>query len=154
LIQEIRSIFPEAPEVLVLSIGTGLGDVVEIKDSRVAILEKMASESNKVAHRVKDAHVGNCRANYFRFNIDRGLQDVTHGDWEKTSKILGHTLNYVNDQKSELARCAKAFSAEVLSKLPFGTGDGKEVQECDASDPEKSELEAQDQCQYELMART
>jgi len=156
LIQEIRSLFPEAPEVLVLSIGTGLGDVVEIKDSRVAILsalKKMASESSKVAHRVKDAHVGNCRHNYFRFNVDRGLQDVTLADWEKSSKILGHTLNYINDQKSELARCAKAFSAAISPELPVGSGGRKEVPGFVAGDLEKSELDAQDE-QYELMART
>jgi hypothetical protein len=114
LIQEIRSLFPEAPEVLVLSIGTGLGDLVEIKDSLVAILSAL----KKMA-----------------------------------SKILGHTLNYVNDQKSELARCAKVFSAAIFPELPAGTDDRKEVSGCAASGPEKSELDAQDE-QYELMART
>ena len=60
LTQEIRSLFLGAPKIIVLSIGTGLGDLVEIKDSRVAILsalKKMASESSKVAYRVKDAHL-------------------------------------------------------------------------------------------------
>jgi hypothetical protein len=112
LIQEISSLLPEAPDVLVHRINTGLGGVVEIKDGRVAILsalKKMASELSRVARRVKDAHVGNCRHNYVRFNVDRGLQDVTLADWGKPNTILGHTLNYVNDQRSELARCAKAF---------------------------------------------
>jgi hypothetical protein len=43
LIQEISSFLPEAPDVLVLRINTGLGDVVEIKDSRVAILSALKS---------------------------------------------------------------------------------------------------------------
>ena len=78
--------------------------------------------------------------------------DVTLADWKKSSKILGHTLNYVHDQKSELARCEKAFSAAIFPELSNGIEDREEVPGCVAGDPEKSELDAQDE-QYELMAR-
>jgi len=144
LIEEARNLFPEAPEMLVLSIGTGLGDVVEIKDSRASILnalKTMASESNKVANRLKDTHAG--KANYFRFNVDRGLQDVTLADWEKSSKILGHTLNYVNDQKIELAHCAKAFSVVRLPELPIGAGDRQRNQAYVANNDGRWELDTQ-----------
>jgi hypothetical protein len=157
LIEEARSLFPEAPEMLVLSIGTGLGDVVEISNSRASILnalKAMASESTKVANRLKRAHVG--RTDYFRFNVDRGLQDVTLAEWKESSKILGHTLNYVNDHKDELAQCAKAFSAAHPPDFPIGAGGRQRVEGYVASDPVRLELEAQGPShdgQYKLTSR-
>ncbi|GIZ44722.1 hypothetical protein CKM354_000791300 [Cercospora kikuchii] len=41
LLEEAKTVFPDATEVRVLSIGTGLGDVVEIKDSRISILNAL-----------------------------------------------------------------------------------------------------------------
>ena len=55
LIEETQHAFPAAKDLHVLSIGTGLGDVVTIKDSRVFILKAlktMASSSTKVANRL------------------------------------------------------------------------------------------------------
>ncbi|KAM0689726.1 hypothetical protein Q7P36_010597 [Cladosporium allicinum] len=66
---DVKFINPvSAPEILVLGMGTGLGDVVEIKDIRAVTLsapKNVASESNKVANR-----------------------GVLLADWEKLSKIL------------------------------------------------------------------
>ncbi|PPJ59952.1 hypothetical protein CBER1_09886 [Cercospora berteroae] len=119
LLEEAKTVFPDATEVRVLSIGTGLGDVVGIKDGRRSILnalKSMASESSKVANRLRDAYNGS--PNYFRFNVERGLQDITLGDWEKSSKISAHTKNYWKDQEREILRCAKAFSTNSALLLP------------------------------------
>ncbi|KAK3933490.1 FabD/lysophospholipase-like protein [Diplogelasinospora grovesii] len=69
-------LFPERRLLQVLSIGTGLRDVVTIGNTRMSIitaLKKMATSSKK------------------------GLQDITLSDWEKASKISAYTRNYLSD---------------------------------------------------------
>ncbi|KAI1298371.1 acyl transferase/acyl hydrolase/lysophospholipase [Xylaria venustula] len=98
LIDEAQGQFPEHGTLQVLSIGTGLGAVITIKDSRRSILKaptKMSSTSTMVATRLSD-RFGNSDQ-YYRFNVDRGLQDITLSDWEKTSTISTHTSNYLRD---------------------------------------------------------
>ncbi|KAK1974268.1 hypothetical protein LZ30DRAFT_557956, partial [Colletotrichum cereale] len=78
LVDEARKQFPSHTCLQVLSIGTGLGDVVSIGRTRMDILgalKKMATSSKKVAarmdHQYGDSH------QYFRFNVDKGLEDLT-----------------------------------------------------------------------------
>lgn len=57
LIEEGQRQFPNCGRICVLSIGTGLGDVVTIKDSRISIinaLKQMATSSKKVAARLNN----------------------------------------------------------------------------------------------------
>lgn len=100
LIQEAQREFPDRGKMRILSIGTGLGDVVTIKDKRLSIitaLKKMATSSKKVAADVDHRYGGN--GEYFRFNVDQGLQDITLSDWEKASKISAHTRNYLAENE-------------------------------------------------------
>ncbi|KAJ5553447.1 hypothetical protein N7494_002825 [Penicillium frequentans] len=99
LIKEARRVFPGHQELQVLSLGTGLGDVVNIKDTRMSIinaLKKMATSSKKVATSLDDRFGDS--GQYFRFNVDRGLEDITLSDWEKASTISAHTRNYLSEQ--------------------------------------------------------
>ncbi|KAI0403728.1 acyl transferase/acyl hydrolase/lysophospholipase [Xylaria palmicola] len=105
LIEEAKKQFPGHGQLQVLSIGTGLGDVVTIEDSRGSILKalkKMASSSAAVANRLDDRY-GN-GGSYFRFNVDRGLEDITLSDWQKTSKISAHTMNYIQGNKRTIQK--------------------------------------------------
>jgi hypothetical protein len=43
---------------------------------------------------------------YFRFNVEQGLQDVTLSDWEQTSRISAHTHNYILENEARLEQCA------------------------------------------------
>ena len=108
LIEEARKQYPGHREFLVLSIGTGLGHIVDIQDSRQSILKaltKMASTSKEVAARLKDRYgVGD---QYHRFNVDCGLEDITLSDWEKTSKISAHTHNYLQENEMEVEQFVK-----------------------------------------------
>ncbi|KAI0384321.1 acyl transferase/acyl hydrolase/lysophospholipase [Hypomontagnella monticulosa] len=110
LINEARQQFPGRGQLQVLSIGTGLGDVVTIKDSRRSIiraLKSMATTSNKVAERL-DNQYGNS-GQYFRFNVDRGLEDITLSDWEKTSTISAHTTNYLAKNRRLITEFVDGF---------------------------------------------
>ena len=96
LMEEASRQFPGAA-IKVLSIGTGLGDVVAIKDRRQSILSalsKMATSSQKVALRLNRSTGGS--TDYFRFNVERGLEDAMLADWKRVSRIAAHTQNQVN----------------------------------------------------------
>jgi len=106
----------------VLSIGTGLGDVVMIHDRRTSIisaLKKMASSSRQVAARLEEKY--DVR-NYQRFNVERGLEDVTLSDWDKASKISAHTHNYLQESRQRLENFVKTFAADVVpaEEVPRG----------------------------------
>ncbi|KAJ5649352.1 uncharacterized protein N7484_003075 [Penicillium longicatenatum] len=117
LITEARRVFPDHQELQVLSIGTGLGDVVNIKDTRMSIidgLKKMAGSSKKVATSMNERFGDS--GQYFRFNVDRGLEDITLSDWEKASTISAHTRNYLSEQTRAIERFVDFFTrAGVLS---------------------------------------
>ncbi|KAI0412396.1 hypothetical protein F5X98DRAFT_379817 [Xylaria grammica] len=105
LIEEAQRQFPRHSTIQALSIGTGLGAVVDIKDSRRAILKalaKMASTSTAVATRLDNRYKDS--GQYYRFNVDRGLQDITLSDWEKMSTISAHTGNYLRDNQRVIQR--------------------------------------------------
>jgi hypothetical protein len=66
-------------------------------------------------------------------------------------------MNYINDQESELARCARAFSDALLPKLQIEIGDRKKVPAHNVGDVVKFELNAQGPIQdgqYGLMTRS
>ncbi|KAI0183055.1 hypothetical protein EV127DRAFT_33888 [Xylaria flabelliformis] len=105
LIDEAEKRFPNHRQLQILSIGTGLGDVVTIKDSRVSILKalkKMASTSTAVANRLGDRYSNEDQ--YFRFNVEQGLNDIELSDWQKTSTISAHTRNYLQGNKRTIQK--------------------------------------------------
>ncbi|KAJ2988984.1 hypothetical protein NUW58_g3700 [Xylaria curta] len=115
LIEEAEKQFPDRRQLQILSIGTGLGDVVEIKNTRKSILtalKKMASSSTAVADRLVDRYSD--KVPYFRFNVSRGLEDITLSDWQKTSKISAHTRNYLRGNERAIQK--------FVDGLLFGPG--------------------------------
>jgi patatin-like phospholipase/acyl hydrolase len=100
LVEEAEKEFPGHGQLHILSIGTGLGRVVTIHDSRRSILsalKTMASESTKVARKLDNKYKEG--DHYHRFNVDRGLDDVTLSDYQKASTIAAHTRNYLHENQ-------------------------------------------------------
>jgi hypothetical protein len=121
LVEEAQRQFPRRRSLRVLSIGTGLGDVVAISNTRLSIisaLKKMATSSKKVAASLDDRYGGT--GEYYRFNVDQGLQDITLSDWEKASKISAHTRNYLSDNQ----RAVKNFVYNFIGVVRVG-GNGE-----------------------------
>lgn len=128
LVEEAQRQFPERRSMLVLSIGTGLGDVAAIGNTRMSIitaLKKMATSSKKVAANLADRYGGT--GQYYRFNVDQGLQDITLSDWEVASTISAHTRNYLSDNQ----RAIKNF-VDNLTKAGF-EGDKGEISQTAAA---------------------
>ncbi|KAF2968835.1 hypothetical protein GQX73_g4720 [Xylaria multiplex] len=110
LIEEARKQFPRRGTLQVLSIGTGLGPIVEIKNSRRSIIKalaKMAATSTAVATRLNGQYGDS--GQYYRFNVDRGLDDITLADWEKTSTIAAHTGNYLRENQRTIQKFVDNF---------------------------------------------
>ena len=111
LLEEAQNIFPGREFGCILSIGTGLGAVVMIKDSRRSILDalkEMASSSKKVADRLDNRFSDDTV--YYRFNVQRGLEDVTLSDWRQMSSTSAHTRNYLQDARRRIDLCSKALA--------------------------------------------
>ena len=107
MLREAQSIFVGAEFVCILSIGTGIGGVVTVGATRKSILDAlkaMATSSQKVAQRLNELYSNGDV--YFRFNVPRGLEDVTLSDWKEMSNISAHTRNYLAESQSPLAKCS------------------------------------------------
>ncbi|KAF5682097.1 acyl transferase acyl hydrolase lysophospholipase [Fusarium denticulatum] len=122
LIREAKDQFPGRDEMRVLSIGTGLGDVVSIKDTRASILralKKMATTSKKVALRL-DERYGETET-YHRFNVERGLEDISLSDWKETSSISSHTHNYLSENKRVIDKFIQSLTRNSNAKPAEGS---------------------------------
>lgn len=125
IVQEARKQFP-GREMRILSISTGLGDVVSIRDSPASIpeaLRNMALSSRRVARRINNQFRGSSQ--YVRFNVDRGLEDIILSDWEKASTISAHTHNYLADNEWPIKKficnlLGRAFQEPRHFVVPFG----------------------------------
>ncbi|KAL2887391.1 pyruvate kinase [Ceratocystis lukuohia] len=97
-------------QMLVLSLGTGLGDVVEIGETRKSIIEalKKMSLSSKAAELRLMKQYGNTGM-YHRFNVENGLGDVTLSDWELASEISAHTNNYLREHEAAIHKFISAM---------------------------------------------
>ncbi|KLU92430.1 hypothetical protein MAPG_11376, partial [Magnaporthiopsis poae ATCC 64411] len=126
LIEEARRRFPTRERMQILSIGTGLGDVVNIRDSRRSIidaLKKMATTSKQVAGRL-DRRFG-VDGQYFRFNVERGLEDTTLSDWKKASSISAHTSNYISDSERLIGKFVDEFLGREKASVDKFPGRGE-----------------------------
>lgn len=110
LIEEAERQFPSHGGLRVLSIGTGLGDVATIRGRRDVLkaLKTMVTTSTLVAGKLNRRYAAS--SHYYRFNVDRGLQDVTLSDWEKASTISGHTKNYLEDNRMAIQKSVDSFN--------------------------------------------
>ena len=49
------------------------------------------------------------RPKYYRFNVDRGLEDVSLGEWMQFPKLTEATSAYLSEQREEIGACAGAL---------------------------------------------
>jgi hypothetical protein len=112
LIDEARRQFPGHDRLRILSVGTGMGDVVTIKDTRRSILvalKKMATASKKVAFDVEHRYSNYKHHTYHRFNVSQGLQDTALSDCGAASSISAHTGNYLRENAQSVLKFVQSF---------------------------------------------
>lgn len=116
LIKEAQLVFGKDREPQVLSIGTGLGPEVSIKDTRLSLLnalKNMSTTPNRVAARLEHQYGGS--GQYFRFNVDRGLEHIAISDWAQAGNIAAHTRNYLSEQSKAIDELINDFTEGALS---------------------------------------
>ncbi|PHH53425.1 Vegetative incompatibility protein HET-E-1 [Ceratocystis fimbriata CBS 114723] len=116
LIAEAKMQFP-GRNMMILSIGTGHGDVVKISDSRGSVLEalkKMASSSKATELRLRERY--NSPGVYYRFNVENGLKDAKLFDGHKLNHISAHTVNYLKENKQSIKQFVNAFTMSAASQ--------------------------------------
>ncbi|KAH8742904.1 acyl transferase/acyl hydrolase/lysophospholipase [Diaporthe sp. PMI_573] len=110
LIAEAERLFFGHDQLRILSIGTGLEKVVPIQNSRLVILKAlkaMATESKKVAKRLEDKYKDG--GQYYRFNVEQGLEDITLSDYQEANTIAAHTRSYLADNQRALQKFLDDF---------------------------------------------
>ncbi|KKF92131.1 Vegetative incompatibility protein HET-E-1 [Ceratocystis platani] len=117
LIWEAERQFPGRP-IIILSIGAGLGDVVETSDSRGPVLEplrKMATISERTDLRLKQKY--NSPGVYHRFNVKIGLRDNKALDRQMLGAISAHTINYLEENNQSVEQFVATFTRSGVPQL-------------------------------------
>ncbi|KAJ7479583.1 FabD/lysophospholipase-like protein, partial [Mycena latifolia] len=113
VLAEAEEIYPVRPVVLVVSIGGGHPDTIQIPNSSSA--SAVAKAMKGLATDCEKTHQDTARKFrvvpniYFRFNVQQGMQGLAPQDWEKSSQVSAHTKAYLRteDVKSKLTAAVK-----------------------------------------------
>ncbi|KAL2884643.1 Vegetative incompatibility protein HET-E-1 [Ceratocystis lukuohia] len=117
LIAEAKNEFP-GREMIILSIGNGVGNVVEISHSKNSVLtasSKVATTAKQTELRLRDKYYN--EGYYYRFNVERGLENYsTFPKSRERGVIASHTSNYLRESKYLVAQFVRTF----LPLLQYG----------------------------------
>ncbi|KAJ7448159.1 hypothetical protein FB451DRAFT_766318 [Mycena latifolia] len=108
VVAEAQQMYPSQPIVLVVSIGSGHPDTIQIP--RSPSLTAVAKTLKSIANDCERIHEDNARRfrgtsnTYFRFNVLQGLQGFEDQHWRRSSEVSAHTRVYLgtDDAKSKL----------------------------------------------------
>ncbi|KAL1887723.1 hypothetical protein Cpir12675_006437 [Ceratocystis pirilliformis] len=117
LISETKRQFPDR-ELIILSIGTGVNDVVEIKDAGESLnlaFSRIATTSKQSDLRLKNIYGGS--GVYHRFDVENGLRDSKSQSCQRVGSIAAHTRNYVQENETSIMEFVKAFTGARSSLL-------------------------------------
>ncbi|KAL2887781.1 putative acyl transferase acyl hydrolase lysophospholipase [Ceratocystis lukuohia] len=125
LITEATRLVPDEQAMLILSVGAGLGDVIEVGDSEVSVdrvLKKIATSSKRVADELEKEYTRK-HETYHRFNTENGLRGITLSDWVESSTVSAHTKNYLGEKQDAIKKFTKLLIGGFppASKYPENT---------------------------------
>jgi len=96
----------------ILSIGTGkqkLGAVGDRGDEILAALADIVTDTENTEREFAN-EIDNMdpaeRPNYFRFNVDQGLEEVGLEEWKRFEKLTGATSFYLGAHRRDIEQCA------------------------------------------------
>jgi hypothetical protein len=143
VLEEARRVFPGRKVACVVSIGTGIASIIKFPKSPktnpiklINTLKEMATESDRTAEKMY-GWFQNVQDTYFRFSVDRGLQNIGLEEWKESSKVRTYTSEHIaqhmlSEQTNKIVRAllaSKIVSTEGPSTqimLP-GLGSGRTV---------------------------
>ncbi|MCJ1471106.1 hypothetical protein MMC07_009754 [Pseudocyphellaria aurata] len=118
LMDEANHLWPNSSIGCIVSIGTGMGLSTDVGRSLTAMLKtltEIATDTENVAREFKEdiAHRFPERKIYFRFNVNRGLEQVSLTEWEEMGRVKIATEDYLNEQWREVDICASQLSNSI-----------------------------------------
>ena len=112
---ETKSIWNNRPIGCIVSIGTGkpaIGGVGKRGYDILNALVKMATDTEKTAREFKiriSQMPETDRPKYYRFNVERGLEDIALEEWTQFTMLTEATHSYLSEQREEIDTCANAL---------------------------------------------
>ena len=110
VLDEAHSLFPTRPFGCLVSIGTGRADVIRVERSGfchriisatiVSTLRAMAQDCERT-HQELLRRFANTPGQYFRLNVDNGLQSRQLSEWERLDIIEAHTTQYMKKEETQ-----------------------------------------------------
>jgi predicted acylesterase/phospholipase RssA len=104
VLTEAQSLFPSGHVACIVSIGTGMPKVIGLAESDgfqkilpqnlIKVLKDIATDCEGVSEQI-GSRFTEWTNFYFRFNVDRGLQDVSLAEWKKLEEVKTHTNKYL-----------------------------------------------------------
>lgn len=101
-----------------VSIGTGVPSLKPIRDDVLGIaatLKELATETERTAQQFhRDKSSLDDEGRYYRFNVDRGLEEVGLEESKKKTEIAAATRNYVESQAvfKQMKACASNLAGK------------------------------------------
>ncbi|KAJ7886246.1 FabD/lysophospholipase-like protein [Mycena olivaceomarginata] len=124
LLLEAKVLFPDKQIACVISLGTGQPHTINIPKPSllnrfipldvVKAIQKIATDCEKehqsLAHRFDGVE-----KLYFRFNVERGMQDIQLNQWEKLGDVAANTRQYIQSQPvvKQLADAVTSLSEKI-----------------------------------------
>lgn len=125
VLEEARYNFPRRKVACVVSIGTGIARAIKFPDSPktsplnlINALKVMATDSDTTAERVQ-RQFRDLKETYFRFNVDRGLDDIKLEEWQHLGDVRTYTTGYL-EQEEISSNIDKIVVALLASKIRPG----------------------------------
>ncbi|KZS88177.1 FabD/lysophospholipase-like protein [Sistotremastrum niveocremeum HHB9708] len=123
-ITEAKEQFPNMPISCIVSLGSGKPPPIGLPKAgiieryfplnTVHALRATTLDTERVAVRV-GSQSGRAGFRFFRFNVEKGLENVGMDQWKKTSEIITHTVTYLSNEQRRVEMTAVA---EILTQSP------------------------------------
>jgi hypothetical protein len=122
--QEVRRLYGDRPIDCFLSLGTGLPNIVGLKGNIIRIARacvKLATDCEKAADELGEKFRSQSKAtglpeSFFRFSVNRGLEDIDLDEWARESELAGVTDAYLryHSQQVDLQKCVEVLKAQAI----------------------------------------
>ncbi|KAJ7886233.1 acyl transferase/acyl hydrolase/lysophospholipase, partial [Mycena olivaceomarginata] len=124
LLLEAKVLFPDKQIACIISLGTGQPHTINIPKPSllnrfipldvVKAIQKIAMDCEKEHQSLAHRFDGVAKL-YFRFNVERGMQDIQLNQWEKLGDVAANTRQYIQSQPvvKQLADAATSLSEKI-----------------------------------------
>ncbi|KAL3422240.1 kinesin light chain [Phlyctema vagabunda] len=112
VMQEARKIWPSRDPGCIISVGTGMPELLDVGRTIKPLLEfliKQATDTERSAEEFKkemSSKYGDQQRVYFRFNVQRGLEKVGLEEWKEFGRTITATEKYLHEESDSVDACA------------------------------------------------